>query len=413
MSFSQSKRFVLVIAALLLVFGVFTAGIYVGATKSLESAFGAGILTLVAPAVEEPPEGVDFTPLYRAWKLVDQRFVAATSTASTSAEERVYGAVKGMVEALGDPYTAFFPPQEAEDFATEISGSFSGVGMEIGLRDGAITVVAPLKDSPAQRAGILAGDKVLMIDGVSTDGMTIDRAVRLIRGEAGTRVTLAIVRAGEVKPLEVLITRAVIQLPTIDYEIRADGIYVVKLYNFFAQAPELFRASLRDFVGSGSKKLILDLRGNPGGFLEAAVDIASWFLPSGAVVVTEDYGERGGAVVHRSRGYNVFDNTLKMVVLVDEGSASASEILAGALREHGVATLIGEKTFGKGSVQEIVPVTSGTTLKITIARWLTPLGTSIAENGLTPDTKVARSAQDIQKGKDPQLDAAVEYLRAH
>jgi carboxyl-terminal processing protease len=185
---------------------------------------------------------------------------------------------------------------------------------------------------------------------------------------------------------------------------------VLELYNFSAQSPRLFRNALRDFVASGSDKLIVDLRGNPGGFLEAAVELASWFLPPGKPVVIEDFGKQGERRVHRSRGYNVFNENLKMVILINNGSASASEIFAGALREHGRAKLVGTQTFGKGSVQELVKITPETSLKVTVARWLTPNGVSISEGGLTPDIEVKMTPEDAKKKRDPQMEKAIELL---
>jgi len=290
--------------------------------------------------------------------------------------------------------------------------------MEIGVRGGALVVIAPLKGTPAEQAGVKSGDRILEIDGESTEGMTVDEAVQRIRGERGTAVTITIQRDDERELREIEIVRAVISIPTIETadaqspELRADGIFVIRLFNFSAISSGLFRQALREFVESGDDKLILDLRGNPGGFLEASVDIASWFLPAGKVVVTEDLGGEGEPRVHRSKGLNIFNENLKMAVLIDQGSASASEILAGALQEHGVAVLVGEHTFGKGSVQELIDVTSDTSLKITVARWLTPNGVSISDGGLSPDIEVAITEEDIAAGRDPQLDRAAEYLRA-
>ena len=194
--------------------------------------------------------------------------------------------------------------------------------------------------------------------------------------------------------------------------LRKDGVFIIRLYNFSANSANLFRAALRAFVESGSNKLLLDLRGNPGGYLEAAVDIGSWFLPAGEVIVTEDSGEKGGTKVHRSRGYDAFNKRLrlKMILLVNNGSASASEILAGALQEHGVARLVGTRTFGKGSVQELVKITPDTSLKVTVARWLTPNGTSISFKGIAPDIEVKLTPEDLEKHRDPQMDRAIELL---
>lgn len=369
---------------------------------------------------------VDFAPFWKAWQVLDEKFVPtkiSTSTLAKSAtstvQDRIWGAIGGLTNSLGDPYTVFFPPEESKSFETEISGNFEGVGMEIGIKESIITVVAPLKGNPAQKAGILAGDKILTIDGQSTINMSVDKAVKLIRGKVGTKVKIKIAREGKKEPIEFAVVREVINIPTVDTEVKGgklvggkmtDGIFIIKLYNFYSTSPNLFRNALREFIESDSDKLILDLRGNPGGYLEAAVDMASWFLPIGKVVVSEDFGKNIPGQIYRSKGYNIFNSNLKMVVLADGGSASASEILAGALKEHNIAKIVGTKTFGKGSVQEVVKITPETSLKVTIARWLTPLGNSISENGLTPDYEVKLTQEEFAKGKDPQTDKAMEVL---
>ena len=370
------------------------------------------------------PEQVDFSSFWQTWNVINEKFV--TTATSTTAQEKVHGAIEGLAKSLGDPYTIFFPPEESKAFETEISGKFEGVGMELGIKDNILSVVAPLKDTPAFRAGIKSGDKIIKINDTLSADMTVEAAVKMIRGPRGTEVRLTIAREGKNEPLEITITRDVINIPTIDTEIKqvvaadgsdgsnnpwVNGIYVIKLYNFSANSSNLFRDALRSFIESGTHKLILDLRGNPGGYLEAAVDMASWFLPTGKVVVSEEYAKGTEPTIHRSRGYNIFNDTLKMVILVNEGSASASEILAGALREQNIAKLVGEKSFGKGSVQELVKITPDTSLKLTIARWLTPLGHSISEEGLTPDYLVKISTKELEAKRDPQMDKAVEILR--
>ncbi len=389
------------LAAAIVLAGVFSAGAFWGYSNR--------------PAVEKianltnknagKPEAVDFSPFWKAWNAVDSKFVA---NGSLDTKKRVWGAIEGMMASLDDPYSVFFPPQESKTFQEDIRGDFSGVGMEIGSRKGTLTVIAPLKGTPAYNAGIKSGDKIIKIDDKLSADMAADEAAMLIRGKRGTPVKLTIIRKGEDKPLEIKIIRDTIQIPVLDTEVKPNGIFVIKLYNFSAKSTDAFRQALRKFTSSGSDKMILDLRGNPCCYLEAAVDMASWFLPTGKIVAREKFSD-GSETLSRSKGYDIFKK-LPMVILVDGGSASASEILAGALSEHGIATLVGEKTYGKGSVQELIQITPKTSLKLTIARWLTPNGKSISKEGLEPDVKVEFTKKDLEAGKDPQMEKAIEVL---
>jgi len=349
----------------------------------------------------------DFAPFWKTWNTIDEKYPEASKTTD---QERVYGAIMGLVGSLEDPYSVFFSPEEAKSFEDEIAGNFTGVGMEVGIKDKVLTVIAPLKDTPAYRANIKSGDKILKIDEIITSGMGIEQAIKLIRGEKGTAVTLTIFREGNNDPIEIKIVRDIINIPTLDTELRSDGIFVIKLYSFSANSTNLFRNALKSFSESKTDKLLLDLRGNPGGYLEAAVDVASWFLPGGKIIVTEDYGNGKKPEIFRSRGYDIFNDNLKFVVLIDGGSASASEIVAGALQDHKRAKLVGDKSFGKGSVQETVKITPDTLLKITVAKWLTPNGNLIEKEGLTPDYKIEITKKDLENKKDPQLEKAVKLL---
>lgn len=377
---------------------------------------GESALSVAVPDIENQGEGqptaVDFSPFWKAWNLISEKYVPASTTLErVEDQDKVYGAIEGLANSLGDPYTVFFPPVESEMFASEVRGNFSGVGMEVLAQEGSITVVAPLKDSPAARAGIQAGDKVIRIDGKTTSGLSTEDAVGLIRGEKGTIVLLTLFREGAKEPFEVSIIRDTINLPVINTEVIGGDVFKIDLYSFSENSPNLFRGALREFITSGADKLILDLRGNPGGYLEASIDMASWFLASSKVIVSEDFGGRQESRHYRSRGYDIFKDDLKFVILVDKGSASASEILAGALYEHGRAILVGDTTFGKGSVQELIDITPETSLKVTVARWLTPKGNSISEKGITPEFVVPYTATDRTAGKDPQLEKALEILR--
>lgn len=401
-----------VVTGVVLVGIAFVGGFFAGNSQLV------GVNTFASGS--EPPLNVDFSAVWKAWSVMDEKFVPASVSTSTpiatSTEEqnqkRIWGMIGGLAASLDDPYTFFLPPVENEEFVAEMSGSFEGIGMEIAVRDLVLTVVSPLKGTPAERAGLKAQDLVLKIDGVSTTGMDVSSAVKKIRGPKGSEVTLTISRSGWTSPKEIKVTRDVINVPTVTTTLRPDGIFVIELATFTANAPDLFRSALREFVASGSTKLILDMRGNPGGYLEAAVDMASWFLPSGKIIVTEDYAGHTNNVVHRSLGYDIFNENLKLIILVDRGSASASEILAAALRYHGKGKLVGVNTFGKGSVQELVEITPKTALKITVARWLGPDGIQIPRDGIVPDVIIEPKEEDIKAGKDVQLEKAVEILKS-
>lgn len=418
MNNNQQKKLVRTTLGIVIILVVFFAGNYFG-QKGASTAYGEVAI----------PEGINvtdeqFEPFWKVWEVLNRKYVGATTT---DAQTRVWGAIKGLADSQGDPYTVFFPPEENQLFKSDIAGNFEGVGMEIGLKDDIMTVIAPIKGSPAEKAGVRAGDKIIRISDQSTIDLPVEKAVKLIRGPKGTTVKIIFLREGVSGEIEKILTRDVIDIPTIQTEIkpgsstasgepggtglRSDGIFVIRLFSFTAQAPVLFRQALREFVQSGSHKLIIDLRGNPGGYLDAAWDMASWFLPVGEVIVTEDFGGKQTNQIYRSKGYNIFGKDLKLIILVDAGSASASEIFAGALQEHGKARLVGTKTFGKGSVQELVPITPDTSLKVTIARWLTPKGHNLSHDGLNPDFEVKITAKDLETKKDPQMDKAVEILR--
>jgi len=386
---------------------IFIGGYFVGNRNINSSALVSApqLINIESPTAEK----VDFGPFWKAWKILDSNFVGASSTDKNTDQKKLWGAIEGLAASYGDPYTNFFPPEDLKTFEDDIAGNFEGVGIEIDEKDGILTVVSPLKGTPAEKSGVRAKDKIIKIDDISTLGMSAREATKIIRGPKGTEVIFTINREG--KEIEIKVIRGVIDVPIVITTKRDDGIFVIQITSFSANSANKFRDALREFVSSKSNKLILDVRGNPGGYLEAAVDIASWFLPASKVIVSEDFGNKNRAPeVFKSKGYDIFNENLKMIMLVDEGSASASEILAGALKEHGVATLVGMKTFGKGSVQELIPLTDNSSIKVTIAHWLTPKGVSLSKNGVDPDVVVKMTDEDRLAKRDTQLDKAVELL---
>lgn len=356
--------------------------------------------------VDDPAVKADFGLFWQVWEKIKDYHINGDTVPD---KDLIYGSVSGLVSGLKDPYTVFFPPAEAKKFEQDVKGNFGGIGAEIGVRNNNLTVIAPLKDSPSEKAGIMALDRIIGIDGLSTDGVDVNEAVSKIRGEIGTKVTLTILREGSDKPREFVITRGEIKVPTIDWDVK-DGILHMKFYAFNQNAPEQFYQAIVGAAAKGANGMILDMRNNPGGYLDVAVYLAGWFMPKGETVVTE-HVRVGQDTVYKADG-NAALKDFPVVVLVNGGSASASEILAGALRDDRGAKLIGETTFGKGTVQEVQDLKDGSTLKITIAKWLTPSGGTINKTGLAPDYPVKLTEEDFNNGKDPQLDKAFEVIKS-
>lgn len=323
-------------------------------------------------------------------------------------QKLVDGAKHGLVEATGDPYTVYFNDKEAEEFQGDLEGSFQGIGAELGKRNDALVVIATLDESPAKKAGLLAGDVIVNVNGEDTSGWSVEKTVNKIRGDKGTVVKLSVLR-GDQGLKEFAITRQAITNPSVRSEITPENIGILRISRFGeSDTASLSRMAAENFKAKGVKGVIVDVRGNGGGYLEAARDVAGLWL-NDKVIVTERVG---GKVTDTLRSGNDAPLAgIKTVVLVDGGSASASEILAGALSDNGAATLVGEKTFGKGSVQTIVSLGSGGQVKVTIAKWYTPAGKNISKEGITPKVVIDLSSDDVNAGRDPQKDKALELLR--
>ncbi len=406
---SDKKGLLTTIAAISAMFlVVFGFGVMIGSNHLPASSFMLGA-TGVHGQEKGKDKDVDFESFWKAWSILENNFIDADEWAN---DEKLHGAIRGLAYSTGDPYTEFFPPREAKEFNEDLNGKFEGIGMRVDVKNSLITVVAPLKESPAENAGVMPGDIILKIDEESTEGMDIGDAVKLIRGEKGTTVVLTMWRESARSEVEIPVIRDVITVPAIEHELRPDGVFVIEILQFDDTVSEQFDIAVKKFVASNSKKLIIDVRSNPGGYLDEANKIISRFLTPDSVIVRSQGRTENDQEVYRSkRGYQVIGDDVEIVVLIDGGSASASEILAAALSEHDKATLIGTPTFGKGSVQEIIPVTNDTYLKVTIREWLTPDGNSISEDGLSPDIEVPYTAEDREADRDPQLDEAVKFLQ--
>lgn len=318
------------------------------------------------------------------------------------------GALAGIVSSLEDPYTTYFNEELTKSFSEEMSGSFSGIGAEIGIKDNVLTIVAPLPKTPAEKAGIKAGDKILKINNEDTSGMSTDLAVSKIRGEKGTEVILSIYGASDKEAREVKIIRDNIVVESVTYEKKND-IAVIKISSFNDNTSSKFQEAAKQVISDKTiKGIILDLRNNPGGYLSTAIEVSSYWLDRGNVVVSEK-NRNNETKPHEAIGSNILSK-YKTVILINQGSASASEIVSGALHDHNKATLIGKKSFGKGSVQEYQEFEDGTAIKVTVAEWFTPNGLNINKNGINPDIEVDYTLEDFNKDKDPQMDKAFENI---
>lgn len=350
---------------------------------------------------------IDFSLFWKVWEVLKDKYV---DKSKLDARELFYGAIDGMLAATGDPYTTFFSPKENQEFNEDISGTFEGIGAEMGMKDDIITIIAPLEGTPAEKAGLLSGDKIVKIDGVVSSNYSLDEAVKHIRGQKGTEVKLTIFRVGEEETREIVVRRDVILVKSVRFEMKEGGVAYIRVSRFGDDTNTLFKDATRQALAQKASGIVIDLRNNPGGFLETAVAMGSLMLPAGKVVVMEEDGE-GKRTELKARGGDIL-STLPTVVLINEGSASASEILAGALRDNrDNVLLVGKKSYGKGSVQELVSVSKDTAVKITVARWLTPSGKQIHNVGISPDMEVAISADDRENKRDPQLEKALEEVK--
>ena len=399
-----------------------------------EKQYIQNILTIIESNKKNPinyfdDERGDINILYEVWDILDEKFLDTREnvTKITTNQERIYSAIAGLTASFEDPYTVFLPPQESKDLQEDISGEFGGIGVEIENRSGLLTVVSPLSGTPAANAGLMPKDIIVEIDGEKSTDFSPSAAAKLIRGNPGTFVELTIIRKGEIEPLKIKIKRALIEIPIVK-TYNKDGVFVIKLFSFTENSPELFFNAIKEFAKTKNTRLIIDLRGNPGGHLFAAVYISGLFLPEGVEILTEDYGDKKEKEVLLSGKYhksnktvNIFSQNVKIGVLVDQGSASAAEILAGSLNDNNRAIILGKNTYGKGTVQQVKDFKgTGTSLKYTIARWILPNGQWITNKGIPVDIEIDITKEEIKKSRengsfseeiDGQLLKAIEQMK--
>ncbi len=385
----------------------FFAGTYYSDYKAAKSGKSAVIGDLLVKGRDtDKPKNVDFSLFWEAWNLLNEKYVDKSKLDQT---KMIYGAISGMVKAVGDPFSGFMDPEETQAFSQDLEGTFDGIGVEIGMKNNILTVIAPLEGTPAANAGLKAGDKIIKIGDELTTDMTVDQAVTKIRGPEGTEVRLTVLRNGDSQPKEIKMTRETINVKSVKLETKDGGIAVIRISKFGDDTTLEFAKAATQIITQKSRGIILDLRNNPGGYLESAIDVSSKFIPAGQVIVTEE-SSHGSRKNYEARGGSILSET-PVVVLVNGGSASASEITAGALRDDLGVTLVGKKTFGKGSVQQLEKLSGGSSMRITIARWLTPNGDYIMERGIDPAVDVDLTEDDYNNDRDPQMDKALVILK--
>lgn len=349
----------------------------------------------------------DLSLYWTVWKNVSDLYVDETAL---DKQKMIYGSIKGMVASLDDPYTVFMTPDETKDFDESLNGTLEGIGAELTVKEQVLVIISPLKNSPAEKAGLLPGDIVYKIDGNITSDMTLFEAITRIRGAKGTKVTLTILRKGKDEPFDVAITRDAVNIESVSMEDKGNGIYSIAINQFSDNTKTEFDNAIQSILLKEPKGIVLDLRYNGGGYLDISVDILSEFLKDKVEAVTiKRRDTQDDETLYVSGNAPLAD--VPLVVLVNQGSASASEIVAGAVQDHKRGIVMGEQTFGKGSVQEVDKLPDGSSLRITIAKWYTPSGNNISEVGITPDIQVEMTEEDVETKRDPQLEAAVKYLQ--
>jgi carboxyl-terminal processing protease len=367
------------------------------------SFFAGDILHGYVPNPFVSSSRINFNELNDLYSMMKSNFDGKLTPAAA-----LDGARKGLVAAGGDPYTVYMDSTQAKALSDDLNGQFSGIGAEIGIKNNVLTVISPIAGTPAEKSGLRAGDLIAKINGEDTTDMSVDLAVSKIRGPKDTQVTLRIVRTGS-DPQNITITRDNITVPSVNWEIKNGNVGYIKLSRFGSDTADLVNQAASELKAKGATKVILDLRNNGGGYLDAGVSVASQFLPAGQLVVEERTN---------GKSVNKLDSTdggllvgLPTIVLINEGSASASEIVAGALHDNGAARLVGVTSFGKGSVQEIKTLPGGAQLKVTVAHWYTPKGVNINKEGIKPDVEVKLTTDDYNANRDPQMGKALELLK--
>ncbi len=403
------KKILIAILAGFFVLGVFSAGLLYGAKNGILInnlvRVGTGKVLNKDITPKQYLQDVSFSLYWDLWDTIQKRYYDFKNVKEV---DMFYGSLAGMVAALNDPYSVFLSPQVNEEFTDELSGKFEGIGAEIGIRKDQLTIIAPLPDTPAFRAGLKIGDKILAIDGIDTQGMALDKAVSLIRGEKGTKVKLTIATASDNEIKDVEIVRDTINIISVTWEQKDNQTAYIKISYFNEDTFERFRQAVAEALKNNPKNIILDLRGNPGGFLDTAVKIASYWVDNQPVVLEKLYD--GSITTFPAVGKPVLKDK-KTYILINGGSASASEIVAGALQDYNLATIVGEQSFGKGSVQDLINFVDGSAVKLTVAKWLTPKSNAIDQVGITPDVVVEMTSDDYDENRDPQLDKVLELIK--
>lgn len=397
----DKKIFPKVAIYFLIAFLLFSAGYWSGYRENSKVVVTKIINKEIEPRMEV--NGLDFELFWEVWELLEEKYVDQP----ISEEDLFYGAISGLVRSLDDPHSVFLSPEKTKEFNREMDGEFEGIGAEVGIRNGRVTIVSPLPNTPAKKAGLRPQDTIFAIDEVDTTDMSLTEAVSRIRGEKATDVTLTILRKGEPEFQDIVVTRGVIVVPSVTWEMKDGKIAYIEIYHFNSDAITGFNKVVRDVLLKEPNGIILDLRNNPGGFLNASISIADYWLPDG-VIVKEVFSDQSELEYSAQKTAPFID--IPTVVLVNGGSASASEIVSGALQDHDKATIVGEKTFGKGSVQGLNDLSDGSSIKLTTAKWLTPNGSQIDGIGITPDVEIEMEKEDYENYLDPQLDKAIEVL---
>jgi len=405
---SPVKKFQQILITFLLLIASFYVGNYYG-QQGYEVQLKKSVPLVSIKNKDTYSKEVDFALFWEVWEQLRARHLERPF----DPQKLLYGAITGLVNSTGDPYSSFLDPEQNSVVTSAINGEYQGIGAELGVRDNQIMVVAPLDGSPAKSAGIMAGDKILQINGETSFGLSLTEAVSKIRGDVGTTVTLTIQR-GASEPFDVQIIRGNITISSVTWEDKGNGVAYVRISRFGGETNKEWNTVVSEInlKMNNLDSLVLDLRGNPGGYMDSAIHIASEFLKNGTVVMYQE-DALGESFEYKDERLGSFERLPKIFVLIDGGSASASEILAAALKENlgDLVTLVGDKSFGKGTIQDARDFKDGSGLHLTVAKWLTPKKNWVHEVGIEPDVKVEFTAEDFEQGRDPQLDKVLELAR--